>query len=147
MNIDPASPRIKGYYDKLVELGLPLLTHAGDEKAVHGEELQTLANPLKLRVPLEQGVKVIVAHCASLGKSKDLESTSGKEVSNFELFGRLMEDKQYQNNLLADISAINLINREMEEIQSLLSKRHWHDRLLYASDYPLPGVMPIISGV
>ncbi len=145
MNIDPSSAKCDQFYAKLVELGLPLLTHAGEEKAVHSEELQALSNPLLLRRPLEQGVKVIVAHCASLGQSVDFESNGHPLRSNFELFARLMDDEQYQNNLLADISALNLFNRNINEIKQVIINQHWHQRLLYASDYPLPGVMPIIS--
>lgn len=145
MNIDPASNKCEAFYQKMIELGLPLLTHAGEEKAVHSDELQKLANPLFLRMPLDMGVKVIVAHCASLGQSEDIESNGKPMVQNFDLFARLMDSPQYQHNLLADISAVNLFNREIDEIKRLLNYSHWHSRLLYGSDYPLPGVMPIIS--
>ncbi len=145
MNIDPSSNKCDLYYEKLKELNLPLLTHAGEEKAVHSEELQTLSNPLLLRKPLDMGVKVIIAHCASLGSSEDLESKSKKLISNFDLFARLMNDGNYQSNCIADISAINLINREISEVKQIVENEKWHDRLLFASDYPLPGVMPLIS--
>ncbi len=145
MNIDPSSKLCDKFYDKLVELNLPLLSHAGEEKAVHSDDHQKLGNPLTLRRPLEAGVKVIVAHCGSLGESEDIESSSGKKVSNFLLFSRLMNEPQYKKNLLADISAINLFNREISVIETLLQNQHWHSRLLYASDYPIPGVMPLIS--
>ncbi len=145
MNIDPASRRCEAFYEKLLRLNLPLLTHAGEEKAVHSEELQKYGNPLLLRKPLEMGVRVIVAHCASLGRSEDIEAKSGRMATNFSLFSRLMTEKNYQNNLLADISAINLFNREISEIQQLLANQEWHSRLLFATDYPLPGVMPIVS--
>lgn len=145
MNIDPASKKCEKFYHKLIELGLPLLTHAGEEQAVHSDELQKLANPLWLRNPLEMGVSVIVAHCASLGRSQDFESNGKPLVQNFNLFARLMDSPQYENNLTADISAVNLINRKIDEVKALLTNQHWHSRLLYASDYPLPGVMPIIS--
>lgn len=145
MNIDPASYRCDKYYKKLIELKLPLLTHAGDEKAVHSEELQKLSNPLLLRRPLDQGVKVIIAHCASLGDNLDIENKHQVQKSNFELFARLMNDPNYQYNCLADISAINLINRDVNEIKQIIENQDWHSRLLYASDYPLPGVMPVIS--
>ncbi|MBV1911284.1 MAG: amidohydrolase family protein [Kangiellaceae bacterium] len=145
MNIDPSSRRCEAFYNKLVELNLPLVTHAGDEKAVHSEELQKFANPLLLRKPLDLGVKVIVAHCASLGSNRDIENKTVGEKSNFELFARLMNDDNYANNCLGDISAINLINREPKEIRQIIENQDWHSRLLYASDFPLPGVMPIIS--
>lgn len=145
MNIDPSSSRCDEYYKKLVELKLPLLTHAGDEKAVHSEELQKLSNPLLLRRPLEQGVKIIVAHCAALGSNLDIENPKQGQITNFKLFTRLMNDANYKENCLADISAINLINRDSDEIKQIIENESWHSRLLYASDYPLPGVMPIIS--
>lgn len=145
MNIDPSSNSCKTFYEKLIQLGMPLLTHAGDEKAVHSEQLQKLSNPLLLRTPLDLGVKVIVAHCASLGSNLDLEASSPKPVSNFKLFSRLMDDDNYQNNCFGDISAINLVNRESSEIKTIIENQAWHARLLYGSDYPLPGVMPIIS--
>jgi len=145
MNIDPSSKKCEAFYQKLKELNLALLTHAGEEKAVHSEEMQTLANPLLLRKPLDMGVKVIIAHCASLGASEDLESPSKKLTSNFNLFARLMDDPNYQSNCIADISAINLINRESDEVSQIIERQDWHERLLFASDYPLPGVMPLIS--
>ncbi len=145
MNIDPSSNKCDRYYQKLIELNLPLLTHAGDEKAVHSEQLQKLANPLHLRKPLDQGVKIIVAHCASLGENQDLDNPGKPNRSNFELFARLMNDANYQTNCFADISAINLINRDVSEVKQIVENTDWHERLLYASDFPLPGVMPIIS--
>jgi len=145
MNIDPSSIKCEAFYEKLKELNLPLLTHAGEEKAVHSEELQTLSNPLLLRKPLDMGVKVIIAHCASLGESKDLESNSKQSISNFDLFVRLMDDAHYRSNCIADISAINLINREIHEVKQIVERQDWHERLLFATDYPLPGVMPLIS--
>lgn len=145
MNIDPSSEQCDNYYRKLIELQLPLLTHAGDEKAVHSEELQKLSNPLLLRRPLDQGVKVIVAHCASLGSNQDLDNKKAGQIANFDLFARLMNDPNYQSNCLADISAINLINRKISEVKQIVEHEDWHSRLLYASDYPLPGIMPLIS--
>jgi len=145
MNIDPSSSRCDSFFKKLIELDMPLLTHAGDEKAVHSEQLQKLANPLLLRRPLDQGVKIIVAHCASLGSNDDLDNPTKSQRTNFELFSRLMNDSNYQQNCLADISAINLINRDVAEIKQIVENTDWHHRLLYASDFPLPGVVPIIS--
>ncbi len=46
---------------------------------------------------------------------------------------------------LADISAITQVNREREVIEKIVKRGEWHDRLLYGSDYPLPGVMPLFS--
>ena len=140
-NIDPASPRCDAFYAKLAALNLPLITHAGDERAVHGFG-EHLGNPLRLRRPLDAGVRVVVAHCASLGDAHIDELRSDK-LTNFELFGQLMDEPQYRGHLFGDIAAITQGNR-MGVVATLLERRDWHARLLNGSDYPLPGVVPLI---
>ena len=73
MGINPGATRCDDFYAALVRTGLPLLVHGGEEKAVRGSGRQDFGNPLLLRQPLEHGVKVIVAHCASLGQGHDLD--------------------------------------------------------------------------
>ena len=46
--------------------------------------------------------------------------------------------------LYADISAVTQFNRA-EVLETLLARPDWHDRLLNGSDYPLPGILPLIS--
>lgn len=140
-NIDPASPRCDRFYAKLAALRVPLITHAGDERAVHGFG-EHLGNPLRLRRPLDAGVRVVVAHCASLGDGHIDELRSDKK-SNFELFAQLMDEPAYRANLYGDIAAITQGNR-MGVVATLLERRDWHARLLNGSDYPLPGVVPLI---
>ena len=41
MNIDPSSPKCDAFYDALAKLGVTLITHAGEEKAVHAEAAAT----------------------------------------------------------------------------------------------------------
>jgi hypothetical protein len=41
---------------------------------VKGGNREDFGNPLRLRRPLEQGVRVLVAHCASLGSGLDLDA-------------------------------------------------------------------------
>src|SRR6185436_5879483 len=141
--IDPASARCDRFYRKLADLRLPLFTHAGDERAVRGFG-EDLGNPLRLRQPLDAGVRVVVAHCASLGAGRDLDARGSSLVPNFDLFARLMDDPRYTSNLAGDISAVTQGNR-MDVVASLLARRDWHTRLLNGSDYPLPGVLPLIS--
>lgn len=144
--IDPGSPRCDRFYEQLARLKLPLLTHAGDELAVDGRKYQILGNPLRLRRPLDHGVKVVVAHCASLGANTDLDKGSnGPMTQNFELFSRLMDDDRYHGRLFGEISALPQTNRFKKHLQGVLSQPDWHHRLVNGSDYPLPGVMPLIS--
>ncbi len=146
MGINPASPLCDRFYDALVKHNLPLLTHAGAEHAVEVPEDQKYENPLLFRRALDKGVRVIFAHCATLGESTDLDkSQKAKKVSNLDLFGRLMDEPQYKNQTYGDISAITQVNRDREQIEKIVKREDWHDRLLYGSDYPLPGVMPVFS--
>jgi uncharacterized protein len=141
-NIDPADARCDAFYARLAELRMPLIAHAGDERAVKGFGEQ-LGNPLRLRRPLDAGVRVVVAHCASLGSAHDAAVDSA-QWSNFDLFAQLMDDERYRDNLYGDISAITQFNR-MGVIATLLERPDWHPRLLNGSDYPLPGVVPLVS--
>jgi len=146
MNIDPASPRCDAFYESLARLGLPLLSHAGLERAVHVPDAQKLGNPLRLRRPLEHGVRVIVAHCASLGDGEDLDAGAGEsQLSNFALFARLMDEPRYEGLLFGDISAMTQLNRIGPALDTVLERDDWHDRLINGSDYPLPGVFPLFS--
>ena len=53
-NIDPADARCDRFYARLAELQMPLIAHAGDERAVNGFG-EHLGNPLRLRRPLDAG--------------------------------------------------------------------------------------------
>ncbi len=93
--IDPASARCDRFYAKLVDYRLPLIAHAGDERAVRGFG-EDLGNPLRLRRPLDAGVRVVVAHCASLGIGRRPATRPARRtVPNFELFARLMDEPRY----------------------------------------------------
>ena len=143
--IDPASPRLDDFYRRLATLDVPLITHAGDERAVRGHD-QTLGNPLKLRRALDLGVRVIVAHCASLGSARDLDrGVDGPPVPSFALFGRLMDDPAHHGRLTGDLSAVTFGNRDADVLRTLLERTDWHPRLLNGSDYPLPGVLPLVA--
>ena len=64
MGIDPASSKCDRFYQAAARLDLPIIAHAGRELAVHGGDAQHFGNPLRLRRAMEQGVRVVVAHCA-----------------------------------------------------------------------------------
>jgi mannonate dehydratase len=141
MGMDPADARCDAFYRVLAEHGTPLIVHCGEEKAVKGGDTQALGNPLRLRRALDAGVKVVVAHCASMGTDLD---DDGKTRSSFELFLKLMDEPRAKGLLHGDISAITLRNRKQATIRTLLERQDLHDRLLQGSDYPLPGILPLI---
>lgn len=144
--MDPGSPRCDRFYTALAEYDMPLITHAGEERAVHVGDMQHLGNPLKLRRALDHGVRVVVAHCASLGEDRDLDrGESGPYVDSFDLFSRLMDEPRYERRLFGDISAMTQLNRAGPALKTVIERAEWHSRLLNGSDYPLPGVMPLFS--
>ena len=144
MGIDPSDPQCDPFYLKMKQLGLILLSHGGEEKAVEAEEDQKLGNPLLLRRALEHGVKVIVAHCAGLGTNEDLDSKDRKQVDNFDLFMRLMDEKRYEGLVFGEISAMTQFNRLGKPLTTILAREDLHERLVNGSDYPLPAVNILI---
>ena len=144
--MDPASPKCDAFYRAMADLDIPLLSHAGTELAVEGGNTEDYGNPLRLRRPLEQGVRVLVAHCASLGDGLDIDKPSSEQhVGNFELFARMMDEPRYEGRLFGEISAVTQINRVHNGLETLIRRRDWQHRLVNGSDYPLPGVMPLFS--
>ncbi|MDR2548812.1 MAG: amidohydrolase family protein [Desulfobulbus sp.] len=146
MGIDPAAPRCDDFYRALATADLPLIVHCGQEQAVEGKGRQHLNNPLRLRRALDAGVRVVVAHCASVGTDIDLDrGPAGPRTDSFRLFSRMMDEPRARGLLFGDISAITLRNRPLPIIKTLLSRTDWHSRLLHGSDYPLPGILPLIA--
>jgi mannonate dehydratase len=100
---------------------------------VPGAHREDLTDPLFLRAPLDRGVRVIGAHCATLGEG------------NFERFASLMGERAYEGRLFGDISAVTQMNRAAALPRLLAMAPAWEGRLLNGSDYPLPGILPLFS--
>ena len=144
--MNPASPSCDRFFEALAKLDLPLISHAGEERAVHGGNTQHFGNPLLLRRALDHGVRVVVAHCGAMGQDRDLDKgENGPYVDSSDLFARLMDDPVYGPKLSGDISAMTQLNRAGPALETVLAREDWHPRLHNGSDYPLPGVMPLFS--
>lgn len=116
-------PKLIPFYRRMVELSLPLLTHVGAELSFPRSN-DTLGDPLLLKLPLEQGVRVIAAHAGYSGRSNG--------EANVERLVGLMP--KYPN-LYADISSLTQINKHFALGKVLGAGVQ--DRLLYGSDAPL----------
>ncbi len=145
MGFSPDDKNIIPFYEEMIKQKMTLLSHTGYEEAVKAKDFQECGNPLLLRTPLDLGVKVIAAHCASYGTAIDLDSTNKKKVQAFDLFLRLMDNKKYENLLYGDISAITLVNRNPKVLKTLLERTDLHHRLINGSDYPLPSINIVIQ--
>lgn len=124
MGIDPADEAIRGFYEALVELELPLLTHAGRERAFPNAR-DELGDPVRLELPLEIGVTVIAAHVATDGETHG-EANFDRILPLFERFP----------NLYADISSLTQINK-LGDLSMVLETPEIASRLVYGSDWPL----------
>lgn len=138
--IDPSDECLVPFYQAMRRLGMTLLVHSGEEHALESYGRQHLGNPLLLRKPLDCGVKVIVAHCASSGLNRDLDDPQRRKVHNFDLFLRLMNDGKYSHLLFADLSGVIQFNRMDKTLATLLKRKDLHPRLVNGSDYPLPAL-------
>ena len=142
MGINPASAKCDAFYAACAKHNMPIICHTGRESAVQGGN-QDDANPLKLRRALDAGVRIVLAHCASDGEDIDYDNNNEK-IKSFDLFLRLMDDPKYKHLVFGEISAVTLFNHSWT-IEPLLQRTDLHHRLLNGSDYPLPGILPLIS--
>ncbi len=124
MHIDPADERIAPFYHRLVELKLPLLCHAGQERSFVGAQ-DELADPVRLELPLKLGVTVIAAHIASTGKDDGERDTD-----------RLARMMAAHTNLYSEISSLTQANK-LGYLREALTRPEFRGRLLYGTDFPL----------
>lgn len=144
--IDPLDPGCDAFYERLASHGLPLLAHSGAERSmdVHGDD--ELGNPLRLRRALDHGVRVIVAHCASLGSNDDLDEPEHARAvrPSWELFVRMLGEERYRDTLFGDLSALPFVHRSGAPLEAVLARPELRERLVFSSDYPLIGV-PVLT--
>lgn len=131
MLIDPADPRLVPFYTRMKELGLPLLSHTGQERSFTWAD-DTLADPVRLRLPLSLGVTVIAAHVASTG--------SNEGEPDLDRLARLMGEYP---NLYSEISSLTQVNR-LGYLEVALKRPEFAGRLCYGSDFPLVNT-PLVS--
>jgi predicted TIM-barrel fold metal-dependent hydrolase len=122
--IDPGDPKLKAFYQKMIALDLPLLTHTGQEKSFTRAE-DDLADPQRLKLPLSMGVTVIAAHIATTGKTQNEDNMQ-----------RILPMFSQYANLYADISSLTQINK-LGYLNRALTDPRVKGRLLYGSDFPL----------
>lgn len=123
-HFDPANRKYIPFYRALATRRLPFLSHVGYEFSLIGKD-QSLGDPDRLRLALDEGVTVIAAHACSYG------------LVLYEKFLPILQDlSQRYTNFYADISALTQPHR----LGMLLRLRHHpeiHTRLLFGTDYPL----------
>ena len=149
MNINASSKKhleqLKAYYAVMKEYDMALITHTGYEKATDGHDTQKFGDPRYLSLPLEMGVKVVMAHVASLGNCEQDVEHCHEEKPYFDVAMGMLKDPKYKGQLFADISATILINREDNVVDDIIDAEEIHDRLINGSDYPVPAINVLVK--
>ncbi|MDQ6809397.1 MAG: amidohydrolase [Verrucomicrobiota bacterium] len=123
-NIDLSDPRYRRFWERMAAAKLPLLAHTGGEHTVPVIDAK-LADPKRLRLPLECGVTVIAAHCAT---------RSGLfERDYFSDWVKLLREFP---NLYGDSSAMVSLNR-CGHLRDCLAPEI-APRIVHGSDFPVP---------
>jgi hypothetical protein len=119
--VDPSRKSYRRFWQRMAELGMPLLAHTGGEFSLPTLR-RDLQDPNCLREPLDLGVTVIAAHCGAPALPWDQDYSPA--------FFRLRE--RYQN-LYGDIAALS----QPTHLRTLARIRAEPERVLYGSDYPV----------
>lgn len=123
-HIDPADKKIIPFYKKMKALGLPLLSHTGQERSFNSA-IDEYGDPKRLELPLSLGVTVIAAHIATTGK-----------IENQDNYLRILPMYTKYQNLYGDISSLTQINK-LGYLAKALKDPRLKGRLIYGSDFPL----------
>lgn len=129
-NIDCENPRYIPFWEKMAQLGMPLLAHTGGEHTVK-QINPKYADPRTLKTPLDCGVTVIAAHCGTKSGLVDPEY--------FDIFCSMLSE---HDNLFGDISGLQLPIRSAylpRCLDGLVAQR-----IIHGSDFPVPS-QPIWS--
>ncbi len=124
MNIDPADKQYTSFYRLMARLKIPLLTHTGMEKSFANAKNE-LADPERLKLPLELGVTVIAAHIATTGKTEGQDN-----------FSRILPMLKKYPNLYVDISSLTQANK-LNYLAVALKEKAVKEKMIYGSDWPL----------
>lgn len=126
MGFDPSDPDISAFYARLVEVGMPLLSHVGFEYSL--PVVNESFSDLDRMVPaLEAGVTVIAAHC---GGGRIL-------IDSPAMYRKLQEMVERFPNLYLDVSAMASLHRKQRFLR-VINDDVVKDRLLYGTDFPIP---------
>jgi hypothetical protein len=133
-NINCNDRRFMRFWERMAEAGLPLLAHTGGEHTLPIVRRE-YADPRILALPLECGVKVIAAHCATKSGLTDPEY--------FHIFKGMT---RRFSNLYGDNSAftVPIRGRRVPEC----AQEPLVNRIVHGSDFPVPvyGHFPWLRG-
>jgi predicted TIM-barrel fold metal-dependent hydrolase len=132
---NPGEERFRSFFRALAKQKLPFLSHVGFEFSLIGKD-QSVGDPARLRLALDEGVTVIAAHGASQGLffHEPHWKTMKEFVARYPHF-------------YWDASALTLPNR-VGMMMRLRRSPEILDRMLFGTDFPLPvfSFPPLLAG-
>jgi hypothetical protein len=133
-NINCNDRRFTAFWERMADAQLPLLAHTGGEHTLPVVR-RDYSDPRTLTLPLECGVKVIAAHCAT---------KSG--LTDPEYFGIFVEMTRRFPNLYGDNSAFTVPIRGRHVLECAAGPLV--ERIVHGSDFPVPvyGHFPWLRG-
>ena len=140
---DPADKGLVSFYRALARLKLPLLQHAGYEHTIPTQE-QSYGDPERLRLALDEGVTVVVAHAGSAGR-----------MHRQETFGTFLRLAIEYPNCYGDTSALcnvwrskylkALLDPKMTARKYNVEVENPFEKMIHGSDFPIP-ITPSVLG-
>lgn len=126
-NIDCSDRKHTRFWEHMAAAKLPLLSHTGGEKTLPVVDPE-LANPRRLELPLQIGVTVIAAHCATKSALFD---------ANW--FSDFVKLTRRHPNLYGDNSAFSVLNNRIRgnTVPETLAEP-LASRIVHGSDWPVP---------
>lgn len=151
-DIQPDRQQYRQFYDELVRLGMPLLSHVGNEHTIpcaysdktaaqdNDSPMQSNNHPERLWFALECGVNVIAAHCA-LYERNDKPKGEGEDTpDNIDLLHEMMMKSPGGNGkgtLFSDLSAFITTSTFRTRLIDRIVGHFPDDRLLFGTDFPI----------
>ena len=125
--IDPADRSIEPFYRRLAETGIPILIHSGGSEQTFAQVAPELRDLGRIRLPLEMGVRMIVAHTAA-------PVTYAGDPDQVPLLRELLDEFPH---LWVDNSGISNPSR-FRWLPRFAADERLVARTLHGSDFPVP---------
>jgi predicted TIM-barrel fold metal-dependent hydrolase len=126
-DIDPADRSIAPFYRRLAETGIPVLVHSGGSEQTFAQVSPDLKDLRRIEFPLQEGVRVIVAHTAA-------PVTYARDEDQVPLLRRMMDRFPH---LWVDNSGISNFSR-FPHLPRFACDPQLNERTLHGSDFPVP---------
>lgn len=125
--IDPADRSVGPFYRRLAETGIPILVHSGGSENTFAEVSPDLKDLRRILYPLEEGVRMIVAHTGA-------PVTYAPDPDQVPMLRRMLERFPH---LWVDNSGISNPSR-FPHLPRFARDAQLVERTLHGSDFPVP---------